>query len=173
MIGGFDISLPLRLSARDISLMLDVVAKRWPDGLVELGDGTLTARVGTAASVLELHPGHCDVFIHQTRETLKSWTLEGATELNCDSMVAMTVHHDGVHFVVSAKHSYGSLLVSKMIDAVQQAQPKRPVLSLEDEHKVHYLTLGGWFDIELLEQDQIVKIEMFRTAAMERAKNRE
>jgi hypothetical protein len=65
-------------------------------------------------------PTPSEAFIYESHAAYESWTASGLTHANADKMLAVTLEHDCISFVVNDRLGTTAAIVGDMMDSVRE-----------------------------------------------------
>jgi hypothetical protein len=117
MIGGYDVFESGSTSNVDLDVLLRCVRAEWPNGVLEVADGSTTMSI--REGLKRRWDAPCEFFLYESRTSYDAWTRDGFTDEHSSSMLSVTVEPDGIAFVVDAKDSRSHQLVAQATDAIR------------------------------------------------------
>ncbi len=124
MIGGYDIFESEPISPEDVDVLLRCIRSEWPNGVLEVADGSTTMSIREGLKKRWAAP--CEFFLYESAKSYDTWTRDGFTEEHSSSMLSVTVEPDGIAFVVGAKDSPSHQMVAQATDAIRNNKRTLP-----------------------------------------------
>lgn len=116
MIGGADIVLHGQTKAHDTDLLVRSIRREWPSAVIQRADEDEAIPIRNFRFPII---GSAELIVYRDSGSHQSWTSNGATADNQDTMIHLIVSDDSVTFVVDRPDSVLADLARELLESLR------------------------------------------------------